>query len=100
MAIVQASLAEDILSRQERAVIRGIYRASQLHEALVTLDKVTQALQPNGSPYGENPVGNADNAKLLREYLVDGIKMALINTKVPSASSSGKGTSSMPAAKL
>jgi len=44
MAIVQASLVDEILTRQERNVIRGIYRASQLNEARMLLTKIKTEL--------------------------------------------------------
>lgn len=77
MAIVQSSLAEEILSRQERAVIRGIYRASQLAEALVALKKVREL---SASSRMAKPVQSVDP---IEEYLTQAVVDALENTKVP-----------------
>jgi len=44
MAILQSTLSEEILSRQERAVVRGIYHAAQMNEALVAVIKINESL--------------------------------------------------------
>lgn len=96
MAIVQASLAEEILTRQERAVLRGIYRASQLTEALVMLQKIDMNIDPSHA--GSIPVTREvtvrpekDHVDQLKTYLANCIVAALLNTKVPTASSNVKG---------
>jgi len=85
MAIVQSSLAEEILSRQERAVLRGIYRASQLSDALITLEKVVTSSLPSTEPIGASK-DRTDHVEALRVYLRQGIVAALVNTKVPAKS--------------
>lgn len=89
MAIVQSSLAEEILSRQERAVLRGIYRASQLAEAIMSLDKVGSVLSDSSAvgPKSGLPFAS-DNTNIteLRSYLQQAIKQALVATKVPALS--------------
>jgi len=90
MAIVQASLAEEILSRQERAVIRGIYRASQLAEALNALNKTVSSLPSSGSQIANTNGGLTDTKTKeqvvkLTAYLACAIESALINTNVPAS---------------
>jgi hypothetical protein len=93
MAIIQSSLAEEILSRQERAVIRGIYRASQLADALVALDKATSV--PKGTLGCGNQSADShkpEDAKVteIRAYLAQAIEGALKSINVPSINSSVK----------
>lgn len=98
MAIVQSSLAEEILSRQERAVIRGIYRASQLAEALNALDKATQFTTKScGAAESGDPSVNSHcdtNVANIRAYLVLAIENALVTTNVPGTVSVKKGNPS------
>jgi hypothetical protein len=88
MSIVKDSLAEEILSRQERAVIRGIYRAAQLREALVELRKTVQVILPEAAesaPNGKDRSASVVNTKYkdLEVYLAESIDTALVSTKVP-----------------
>jgi len=85
MALLQSSIIEDILTRQERAVIRGIYRASQLAEAAVTLRKTYDTYKGSTVelPAGSSRVPNIDNVKLLESYLSSAINVALASIKIP-----------------
>jgi hypothetical protein len=100
MAIVQASLAEEILTRQERAVIRGIYRASQLAEARKSLDQViiTDERYVSNNPIGSTVHKPSMHDLEIREYLDNAIVAALASIKIP-ASSGKKEIPSQPAAK-
>jgi len=87
MAIVQASIAEEVLSRQERAVIRGVYRAAQLYEALIALQKVSAVLRelvPANSAVKPESLKVAEPIAL---YLAKQIVTALESTKVPAPTS-------------
>lgn len=85
MAITQALLAEEILSRQERAVVRGIHRASCLAEALNALEKTYAASQSCGTgKSGESSV-NDKQYLLLKAYLAMAIQNALVSTKAPAS---------------
>lgn len=100
MAIVQASLTEEILSRQERAVLRGIYRAAQLAEGIQALDKVCLVL--DGPSISQAPskgdskidVTKDPRTNVLRSFLSDACVAALAATKVPTLSVSKKTSSS------
>lgn len=86
MAITQDSLTEEILSRQERAVVRGIYRASRLAEALVTLDKIVPTIQSCGAAKsGNSSAMNDEHIISLRDYIAQQVRNALVNTKVPAS---------------
>jgi hypothetical protein len=89
MALLQSSLAEDnILSRQERAVIRGIHRASQLSEAIVMLQKSRIVLLTEEKiPLGKLTQEVNNNVELMIAYLKRQASTALVNTKVPADSS-------------
>lgn len=96
MAIVQASLADEILSRQERAVLRGIYRASQLAEALVSLNKTCSVLaaahdgaDPKLGDHHSDQYSDTSTTKL-GDYLSKAIIAALAATKTPTPSNEGK----------
>lgn len=84
MAIVQASLVEEILNRQEKAVLRGIYRASQLAEALNALDKVNLVVTSFGVADAKLPASCNQQYTELRTFLANAIHVALSTTKVPS----------------
>lgn len=89
MAIVQSSLTEEILSRQEKAVIRGIYRAQQLSEARTALQKTLYtAVQDNGNSAKALSHNAETTAKIaeLYTFLNSAIVSALVNTKVPAKS--------------
>lgn len=83
MAIVQASMAEEILNRSERAVLRGIFRASQLAEAKASLEKTIASF--NSQNASSNAVSEALNVHVqsLKTYLETAITVALVSTKVP-----------------
>jgi len=89
MAIVQASLAEDILSKQERAVLRGIYRASQLTEAIIAIQKVDATLVAMSD---RDPIKGttSDSTRVainqLKSFLARSVESALVSTKVPASS--------------
>jgi len=87
MAIVQASMAEEILNRSERAVIRGIYRASQLAEAKASLQKTVLALESFGTASNNagQPTLFKEHVKSIEEYLSNAISVALVSTKVPAS---------------
>jgi len=98
MAIVQASLAEEILSRQERSVVRGIYRASQLHQALVELMKIEEGIKVTGiATPGKPQIDSKSQILLLKNYLVECISVALVSTKTPQASVLKNSTKQEPA---
>jgi len=90
MAIVQASLVEDLMSRHEKAVLRGVYRASQLNEGLVQLQRIKDHLQRPESRGGTNVLDD-DSLKRLEEYLTSAIRSALVSTKTPAKSDDNKG---------
>jgi hypothetical protein len=99
MAIVQASLCEDILTRQERAVIRGIYRASQLAEARKQLEFALMASRSSstGPKVGLGTLEPNVHEQELLAYFAQAISGALASIKIP-ASSGKKEISSMPIA--
>lgn len=95
MAIVQSSLQEETLTRSERAVIRGIYRASQLAEAMTALSKAVEIITvPNDSlSHLGDPTSITDTDKhilKMKAYLAEAITGALVNTKIPSSSPKSK----------
>jgi len=86
MAIVQASIQEEVLPRSERAVIRGIYHASQLSEALVTLSRIEECLGSinSASRLGtKNTIETHDTISSMKAYLSSQIANALVSTKLP-----------------
>jgi hypothetical protein len=85
MAIVQASLQEDILPRSERAVIRGIYHASQLSEALIALSKIEDSLNNkcNEAVKLRTHINFKESIDQMKHYLAVQIANALVSTKVP-----------------
>lgn len=85
MALVQASLAEEILTRHERAVIRGIYRASQLSEGLLQLDKTVAMIKPEYNSQTGKVSEFTQTAQEIRLYLADQIVSALTSIKIPAA---------------
>jgi hypothetical protein len=89
MAIIQSSMNEEILSRSEKAVIRGIYRASQLAEAKVSLEKTMLAFMNDQNRSAVETSIN-DHVKLLNAYFNHAISVALLSTKVPSFSQAEK----------
>jgi hypothetical protein len=88
MAVTLSTLAEEILSKQERAVIRGIYRAAQLNEALVLLQKAKLSFNDhtNSSERTTDKDLMKSHVALLEQYLTDSIRIALVATKVPASS--------------
>jgi hypothetical protein len=88
MAILQSTLADDVISRQERSVLRGINRAVQLNEGVLALDKVGNTFSAaNGVEVPEGtdnrfPV-TKENLAVIREYLLTQIASALVNTRIP-----------------
>jgi len=91
MAIIQSSLVEEILTRQEKAVIRGIYRASQLNEALTQLDKIVDLYSRD--ELVKNEILSDENKTHylnLKAYLLNSIATALVSTKVPAINSGKK----------
>jgi hypothetical protein len=88
MAIVQASIQEEVLPRSERAVIRGIYHASQLSEALVTLCKVEASIEEQraATVRSATPAIPKETISLMKDYLVRQIASALVSTKLPATS--------------
>lgn len=89
MAIVQSSLTEEILSRQEKAVIRGIYRAQQLSEARTALQKTLYSVAQDDGNSAKALSHNTDATTKVAElyaYLNSAIVSALVNTKVPAKS--------------
>lgn len=86
MAITQDSLTEEILSRQERAIVRGIYRASRIAEAITALDKVIVTAQSCGTgKTGDSSASDSVHISNIRLYLATQMLSALINTKVPAS---------------
>jgi hypothetical protein len=85
MAITQAVLAEEILSRQERAVVRGIHRASCLADALNALDKTYVAYQSCGTGKSGDSSEIDKQHMLLKAYLAKAIQNALVSTKAPAS---------------
>lgn len=98
MAITQAMVAEEVLSRQERAVIRGIYRASSLAEALKALESSYLAIQSSGVGNAGNTSVNEQSYKELKSFLVIAMHNALVSTKVPASVIAGKVVQSTPTA--
>jgi len=83
MAIVQSSLNEEILNRQERAIIRGIYRAAQLHEGLVQLQKIQDHIDSISRTFGTENARRFDHVNSIKQYLAGHILEALNSTKLP-----------------
>jgi len=85
MAILQSNLSEEILSRQERAVIRGIYHAAQINEALVAVIKINESLLKT-SVDKQCPQCLPEYKTqylLMTNYLSSKIQAVLTSTKVP-----------------
>lgn len=89
MAITQDSMAEEILSRSERAIIRSVYRASKLQEGIIAIDKILATLSES-APMGQTPP-SFPHIKEIKRYLQDAISTALVNTKVPAQNPIEKG---------
>lgn len=86
MAITQALLAEEVLSRQERAVVRGVYRASCLADTLASLEKSFSAVQSCGSANKSGDSSATEQQyKVLKAYLVAATMNALVSTKAPAS---------------
>jgi hypothetical protein len=87
MAITLSSLTEEMLSKQERAVVRNIYRVGQLSEALASLEKslATLNLAHHGSLDPEVKRREQCVANLIG-YLKSAMLNTLVNTKVPGTS--------------
>jgi hypothetical protein len=86
MAILQSSLSEEVLSRQERAVIRGIHHASQINEALIQLRKTVISVE-TVTQVGKNRTASAlaEHISNMDQYLVRKLSDAILNTKVPAS---------------
>jgi hypothetical protein len=91
MSIAQAALTDEVLSRQERAVVRGVYRASQLNEALVALQKTVQNISDSNPKMGITSLSTKSSE--LMGYLVLQITRSLENIKVPATVLSVEDTS-------
>lgn len=79
MALLQKSLEEPLLSRQQSSVCRDILRAAQLNEALRSLALITQTLSHNPDKGDEQIV----SATMIRNYLESEIKRVLNEIKTP-----------------
>jgi DnaJ-domain-containing protein 1 len=77
------------LSRSERAVIRGVYRASQLSEAWLSLSKIETSLVADGFTSLSRQVTEAqkESIKRIKDYLAKSALDALVSTKVPAQQS-------------
>jgi hypothetical protein len=88
MAILQSTLSDDIISRQERSVLRGVNRAAQLNEGILAIDKVLHTLSSATTPAVNNSVElgilqNKDDILIIKQYLIEQVVAALVNTRVP-----------------
>lgn len=82
MAMLQQSLHEPILTRQQHSVCYEIHRASQIAEAYKNLDATITVLVLE-SEQGSYP--GKDQVMKLRDYLKAEALRILLNCKVPSA---------------
>jgi hypothetical protein len=81
MAILKTALDEEILSKSQRQVCRAIYQMSQLHEAIIQLNKLelVQSTEPN--PNGVTTVH--DQYQDMKLYLLTQISQIMMFTKIP-----------------
>jgi len=77
-------LSEEILSRQERAVLRGIYHAAQINEALVAVIKINESLLKTSMDNMSKCLPEYKTQYvLMTNYLSSKIQAVLTSTKVP-----------------
>jgi hypothetical protein len=84
MAITQQSIAEEILPRHERVIVRNVYRVSVLADTIKALD-VSLNIVSNHSDGTKCPLTNdtINAMKNVRSFLVTSYSNALLNIKVP-----------------
>ena len=82
MSIIVNNLSEEVLTKAEKAIVRGIYRAHQLNEAVLALEKCYTSLDklPDKTMSGEvEPV----KVTPLKAYLLAEITTVLENIRIP-----------------
>jgi type II secretory pathway predicted ATPase ExeA len=83
MAILQGTLSEELISRSEKAVLKGIFRASQLNEGLIALQKVNLSIDPKRRI--DAALREVVDTQL-EVYLRHRIEVALESIKIPAIS--------------
>jgi len=81
VAILKTSLEEDLLSKQERYVLRNIQHVAQLAEGLKALKNVKETIEPGYNPDTQNRVPLTD----IEGYLTKRISVALASVRIPNA---------------
>jgi len=81
MAILQRSLEEPLLSRQQMIVVREIAHAAQLNEALLMLNKIDDASKVD--QLASKPTAIPLSTDQLKAYLVAEIQRVLMLIKIP-----------------
>lgn len=87
MALTQASMVEEILPRQERAIVRSVYRASIIADAQKVLNQSVQFMI-TGIEGEKRPLtpDTMNQIARLSDFLRTSYINALITTKIPVAS--------------
>jgi hypothetical protein len=86
MAILKTLLEEDILTKQERTVLRSIYRAQALNEGIIALARLADTMATSS----EETYAAISASKQIVDYLKVRCQRILTDIKVPNAPSSVK----------
>lgn len=90
MALKESMLAEEILSRPERAVLRSVYRVQTLSESIQVIDKISKSFESEQDESGISssslPYQSQERMRSIRSYLVTALCSALEATNVPGKS--------------
>lgn len=86
MAITKTILDEEVVSKQERNVLRSIYRANALLEGIISLNKISDTLsdiKASSTEMSGTPLNQQEVIDLQVTYLRTAIAKVLSSTKVP-----------------
>jgi len=86
MAILQAAIAEDLLSKQERYVLRNIVKVSQLSEGLMSLKKAKDSLDQSTLSVKTRYPDLAQSLQSMDDYLSNQICKTISTIRLPEAS--------------
>lgn len=87
MSIQKTAVEEEVLSKQERAILRSILRINYLVEGIVALDKSKEVLETQHAQCASAEVLRTHTSSV-RSYLANQALMVLESVKVPGSSSS------------
>jgi len=81
MAILQSSLSEEYLSKSEKAVLKGVFRANQLCEGYMILAKMKSTFT-SSSVQTDTFLAHGEITSL-QAYIRSRIEVVLKSTKIP-----------------